>query len=71
MVRPPACYQRKKEKKKQTTGQHSHTAACTWIKPRRQIPTWDWLNLQNKKVKKERKKRKKKQNETRAKKSLI
>lgn len=29
--------------------QNSHTAACTWIKPRRQISTWNWFNLQNEK----------------------
>lgn len=37
---------------KKMSRRHSHTAACTWIKPRRQISTWDRLNLQNKKVKK-------------------
>lgn len=44
--------------------QHSHTAACTWIKPRRQISTQDRLYLQNKNVKKqETQKKKKKDNE--------
>ena len=38
-----------------TKSPHSHTAASTWIKTRRQISTWIWFNLQNEEVKKERK----------------
>lgn len=38
--------------------QHSHTAACTWIKPRRQISTQDRLYLQNKNVKNKKPKKK-------------
>jgi hypothetical protein len=37
---------------KKCLDKHSHTAASTWIKTRRQISTWDWFNLQNENVKK-------------------
>lgn len=36
----------KRERKKIGPNKHSHTAASTGIKTRRQISTWDWLNLQ-------------------------
>lgn len=46
------------KRKKKWLNRHSHTAATTWIKTRRQISTWDWLNLQNKNVKRKRKEKK-------------
>jgi hypothetical protein len=55
---------KKKEKKRNINkkgkclDKYSHTAASTWIKTRRQISTWNWLNLQNKNEKTEGKRRK-------------
>jgi hypothetical protein len=45
-------------KKEKCLDKYSHTAASTWIKTRRQISTWNWLNLQNKNEKTEGKRRK-------------
>jgi hypothetical protein len=53
---------RNRIKKEKCLEKHSHTAASTWIKTRRQISTWNWLNLQNKKVKTKRKGKKTKFN---------
>lgn len=45
----------KKKKIEKCLDKHSHTAASTRIKTRRQISTWNWLNLQKENVKKKRK----------------
>ena len=53
---------KRQKKKEKCLDKHSHTAASTWIKTRRQISTWNWLNLQNKKMKTKRKGKKTKFN---------